>query len=311
VRHRRTAQLCATILASLVTAAAPAYASTAPLDDVRQIAHFDVTALQQPENITLEPGGAADVTFNRARQVARIGKDGSVTILATLPASTTGTAMVSGLVRAGDGTLYVNYNAGRQSGIWRIAPEGGAAEQIVALPEVKFLNGLALDRGQDALYVTDSTSGAVWKVSLGSRTASVWAQGAEFQPNAVKGSGFGANGIKVHDGVVWVSNTDKGTLLSIPIGRHGAAGSVRTSAQGLTAIDDFAFTGQGDTVLAAQNFISQASIVHSDGTHETVLTSSDGLSNPTSVAVRGNTAYVASAAYFTHLSPNLLSAKLR
>ena len=63
---------------------------TTPLGDVQQIAHFDVNALQQPENITLEPGGAADVTFNRARQVARIGKDSSVTILATLPASNSG-----------------------------------------------------------------------------------------------------------------------------------------------------------------------------------------------------------------------------
>jgi hypothetical protein len=121
---------------------APAYACTTPLGDVQQVAHFGVNCLQQPENITLEPGGAADVT-HRARQVARIGKDGSVTILATLPASTTGTAMVSGLVRASDGTLYVDYNVGSQSGIWRIAPEGGTTEQIVALPEVKFLNGLA------------------------------------------------------------------------------------------------------------------------------------------------------------------------
>jgi sugar lactone lactonase YvrE len=309
VRNRRTAQLCAIVLAIFATAVAPAYASTPPLSDVREVAHFDVNSLQQPENITLEPGGAADVTFNRARQVARIGTDGSVTILATLPASTTGTAMASGLVRAGDGTLYVNYNAGSQSGIWRIAPQGGTAEQIVALPEVKALNGLALDRGQDALYATDSTGGTVWKISLQSRTASVWAQGAELQP--IHSPGFGANGIKVHNNAVWVSNTDQGTLLSIPIGGLGAAGAVRTVAQGLTAIDDFAFTGQGDTVLAAQNFVSQASIVHPDGTHETVLTASDGLSNPTSVAVGGNTAYVASGAYFTHLNPNLLSAKLR
>jgi hypothetical protein len=42
-----------------------------------------------------------------------------------------------------------------------------------------------------------------------------------------------------------------------------------------------------------------------------VLTSTDGLSNPTSVAVRGSTAYVTSGAYFTHADPNLLLAKLR
>jgi hypothetical protein len=60
--------------------------------------------------------------------------------------------------------------------------------------------------------------------------------------------------------------------------------------------------------VAAQNFLSQASVVYQDGTHVTVLTSADGLSNPTSVAVRGSTVYIASAAYFTQVDPNLLVA---
>jgi sugar lactone lactonase YvrE len=312
LRYRHNALLTVIALAGFATAqvAVPAFASTSPLSDAREVAHFDVNALQQPENITLEHGGAADVTFNRARQVARIGTDGSVTILATLPAPATGTATASGIVRGKDGSLYVNYNAGSQSGIWRIAPGGGTPVQVVALPDVKVLNGLALDQGQDTLYATDSRSGTVWKVSLHSGTASLWAQGVELEPSTASSSGFGANGIKVHDGAVWVSNTDKGTLLRIPIGEHGAAGAVTTVAQGLTAIDDFAFTGDGDTVLAAQNFVSEVSLVHPDGTHQTVLTATDGLSNPTSIAVRGSTVYVASGAYFTHVDPNLLLAKL-
>jgi sugar lactone lactonase YvrE len=307
-RHGHNALLGVIALAGFAAAqvAVPAFAATAPLSDAREVAHFDVAALQQPENITLEPGGAADVTFNRARQVARIGTDGSVTILATLPAPATGTATASGIVRGDDGSLYVNYNAGSQSGVWRIPRGGGTPVQVVALPDVKVVNGLALDRGRNTLYVTDSTSGTVWKVSLRSGTASIWAQGTELERN----TGFGANGVKVHNDAVWVSNTDKGTLLRIPIGAHGAAGAVTTVAQGLTSIDDFAFTGAGNTVLAAQNFVSEVSLVHPDGTHETVLTATDGLSNPTSIAVRGSTVYVASGAYFTRVDPNLLLAKL-
>jgi sugar lactone lactonase YvrE len=308
--YRHNALLSVIALAAFATAqvAVPADASTVPLSDAREVAHFDVNALQQPENITLEPGGAADVTFNRGRQVARVGTDGSVSILATLPAPASGTAAVSGIVRGKDGSLYVNYNAGSQSGIWRIAPGGGTPVQVVAMPEVKVLNGLALDRGEGVLYATDSTRGTVWKVSLKSGTASLWAQGAELA--ASKSPGFGANGIKIHDAAVWVSNTDRGTLLRIPIDAHGTAGAVTTVAQGLTAIDDFAFTGDGDTVVVAQNYVSEVSLVHPDGTHQTVLTSTEGLSNPTSIAVRGSTVYVVSAAYFTHVDPNLLLAKL-
>ena len=61
---------------------------------------------------------------------------------------------------------------------------------------------------------------------------------------------FGANGVKVHNGAVWVSNSQQGLLLRIPIGRHGVAGPMQTKAN-VAGIDDFVFTGSGDTALAA------------------------------------------------------------
>jgi sugar lactone lactonase YvrE len=312
MRYRRIGWLSTIAVSGLGAAslaiATSAAAVTAPLSDARVVAHFDVTIQLQPENITLEPNGTADLTFNRSREVGRVGTNGSLTILATLPAPTTGTAMTTGIVRTTDGTLYVGYKAGTQSGIWRISPDGRTVAQFIAMPNVGWLNGIALDPSQDALYVTDSTNGEVWKVSLKTRTASVWAQGTALQP--LTSSGKGANGIKVHNGAVWVSNTSQDTLMRIPVEAHGAAGTLTTVAQGVTGIDDFAFTGQGDTVLAAQNSISQASIIYPDGTHQTVLTAADGLSNPTSVAVRGSTVYVTSGAYSTGVDPNLLLAKL-
>jgi sugar lactone lactonase YvrE len=225
-----------------------------------------------------------------------------------LPASSSGTAALSGIVRADDGSFYVNYNAGSFSGVWRMRP-GGAPEQVAALPGVK-LNGLALDERGDTLYATDSTTGTVWKVSPSKGTASVWADGEALKPlSGQPSSGFGVNGIKVHDGAVWVSNTDNGTLLRIPIGAHGDAGEVTTKAEGVSSIDDFDFVGPGDTVLAAQNFVNSVALVNPDGTHSTVLTAEDGVSNPTSIAVRGRTVYVASGAYFTRKDPNLLLAR--
>jgi hypothetical protein len=294
------------VLAGVTTA----MAASAVLSDPIIFAHFDIGALQQPENITLEPDGSAVVTFNKARQVARVSTKGVVTILATLPAPASGTALATGIVRAKEGTLYVNYNAGVLSSIWRIPPNGGTPSQFAALPDVAALNGLAIDESGSTLYVTDSTNGAVWKISLRPGMAgavTLWAQGAQLQRTG--STAFGANGIKVHNGAVWVSNTAQGTLISIPINEDGTAGAITTRATGLTAIDDFAFTGSGD-VVAAQNFVSEASIVHQDGTHVTVLTSSDGLSNPTSIAIRGSTVYIASAAYFTHVDPNLMVAHL-
>jgi hypothetical protein len=75
--------LGALVLAGALTAPAiPAFASSSPVTRARIVAHFDIGALQQPENITLEPDGDADVTFAYAHQVARVTPQGRVTILA-------------------------------------------------------------------------------------------------------------------------------------------------------------------------------------------------------------------------------------
>jgi hypothetical protein len=136
-----------------------AMAASVPLSDPTIIAHFDIGALQQPENTTLEPDGSAFVTFNKSRQVTRVNTKGVVTILATLPAPASGTAEASGM-----------------------------PSQFAALPDVAALNGLAIDESESDLdesgsdlYVTDSTNGAVWKISLSPGMAgavTLWAQGA-------------------------------------------------------------------------------------------------------------------------------------
>ena len=302
--------LGALVLAGAFTAsAAPAFASSFPVTGARVVAHFDFTAGQQPENITLEPNGDADVTFAFAHQVARVTPGGKITILATLPTATSGTTAASGIARTPDGTLYVNYLdlGGTQSGIWRI-DRNGSAEQVASLPGAGFLNGLALDPGTGALFDVDSFSGTVLKVWPRTGKAEVWASGQDLQPTAP--GGFGVNGLKVHDGSVWVTNSSQGTLLRIPILPDGSAGATVVAATGLASIDDFSFTGRGNTILAAQPGLNQVDLITPGGASRAVITAADGLSGPSSVAVSGRTVYVTSAAYATGVDPNLLMAHL-
>ena len=311
-RHYRKTilSLGALVLAGAFTAPAiPAFASSSPVTSARVVAHFDFTAGQQPENITLEPDGDADVTFAYAHQVARVTPQGKVTILATLPPAASGTAAVSGIVRTPDGALYVNYIdiGGTESGIWRVR-RNGSAEQVAALPGTGFLNGLALDPATGALFAVDSFGGTVWKVWPRSGKTEVWASGQDLQPTAP--AGFGVNGLKVHDGSVWVSNSSQGTLLRIPILPDGTAGPTVVAATGLASIDDFSFTGPGDTLLAAQPGLNQVDLITPGGASHAVLTAADGLSGPSSVAVSGRAVYVTSAAYATGVDPNLLMAHL-
>ncbi|MGW1160250.1 hypothetical protein ACWD5Q_10470 [Streptomyces sp. NPDC002513] len=311
----RTGLLTAAVAAALsVATAGQAIAATAPVSHVHIVSHLNMAEGQRPENVTLEPGGGADVTFAYSRQIARIDRDGAVHVLATLPAPPAGahtpalsSPFLGGIVRTHDGTLYFLYATGTSdlTGLWRLRP-GGTPERIAALPAESLPNGLALDGKGGQLYIADSVLGTVWRVPVTGGTPTRWASAPE-----LAAAGFlGANGIKIHNGAAWVSNLDKGTVLRIPITCDGDAGRVETRATGLVNIDDIAFTGAGDTLLAAINANNEVALVRPNGSHTIVLTAKDGLENPTSLAVHGSTAYVASGAYFTNQDPNLLAARI-
>lgn len=313
----RSALTAALLLAAAASATAPtaASAATPPLTRARIAQHFDLAGGQTPENIAMAPDGDAYVTFAAGRQLARISPTGAVRVLATLPEPADGGVhtpalgfpLTSGVVRAGDGTLYFLYATGTAdlTGVWRLRP-GGRPQRIAALPANGLPNGLARDPRTGTLYVTDSVLGTIWSVPAAGGTPTAWSTAPE-----LAAAGFlGANGLKLHDGAVWASNLDQGTVLRIPVLPDGRAGTPRTRATGLAGIDDFAFTGRGDQLLATLDSPSEVALVQPDGTHSIVLTSADGLQNPTSLALRGDTVHVLSAAYLTAHDPNLLLARL-
>ncbi|MEU5247787.1 hypothetical protein AB0G81_27470 [Streptomyces asoensis] len=288
-------------------------AAAAPLTNARIAAHFDLAQGRTPENIALAPDGSAYVTFAKARQIARVSPKGGVRILATLPEPADGGVstpalgfpLTVGIVRADDGTLYFLYATGTSdlTGVWRLRP-GGEPQRIAELPADALPNGLALDARTGTLYVADSVRGTVWSAPVRGGSPTAWSTAPELAP-----TGFlGANGLKVHEGAVWVTNFDKGTVLRIPVLRNGSAGHIQTRAVGMPGIDDIAFTGHGSRLLAALDGSNEVALVRPDGSHSTVLTSADGLQNPTSLAVRGRTVYVLSAGWLTGEDPNLILA---
>ncbi len=291
-------------------------AAPVPVVQSRIAVHFDLAKGQMPENIALSPCGTAYVTFAAARQVAAVTPAGTVRVLATMAAPADGGtntpvlkfALTTGIVRLDNGTLYFLYASGDagSTGLYRLRP-GGTPQRIAALPATGLPNGLAFDGRTRTFYITDSVLGTISTVPLRGGAATVWSSAPELAP-----TGFlGVNGIKVRHGAVWATNLDQGTLLRIPV-RYGRPAAVQVKASDLVGIDDIAFVGDGDEqVLAALNGPSTVVSIDAAGRATTVLSAADGLQNPTSVAVRGTTAYVLSAAYTTAKDPNLLLATLR
>ena len=133
-------------------------------------------------------------------------------------------------------------------------------------------------------------------------TAEVWAKGdlLERAPNA---SFPGPNGLQVFLDGCYVSNSDQGTILAIPIQPNGTAGPIRVHATlpGDLGCDDFAFDVLGNLYCTTDPFNTLLRIFP-DGSFETLLTAADGLDGPTATAFgrRGQdrfNLYIANAAF--------------
>lgn len=305
---------------AVVGSAASSAAATAQVSNPRILIHYDITAGDRPENITAVPGADFYVTLSQAAEVEKVTPEGGQSLVTALPKPADGGVntpvlhfqFLSGIVRMPDGTLYLGYATGTAglTGIWRVRP-GGVPQRVIALSAGSFPNGMALDPRTGYIYFADSTFGVVWRFSArgGPLSPEKWASGAALDPAGVYG--LGVNGLKVHDGAVWTANSDQSTLLRIPIEPDGTAGAPETKLSGL-AIDDFAFVGEGgDTdIIAALDPANQVALIRPDGSYSIVLEASDGLEGPTSVAVSGGKLYVDSAAFITHVGPNILVADI-
>ncbi|MEV6987078.1 hypothetical protein AB0M95_38280 [Sphaerisporangium sp. NPDC051017] len=293
----------------------PDHAAGTRLGDVRVLAHFDRAAGQVAESIALEPGGDVVIGMIPARQVVRVAQDGAVQVLATMPlppgGGTTpviGTPVVTGVARSDSGAVYFLYSSGQGglTGIWQLR-RSGEPRLVVPLPADTFPNALVIDGKRDRFLVTDSTGGRIWQAPLRGGEASVWSADPALAPRGF----FGANGMKIHDGAVWASNSDHGTIVRIPVTKDGGSGRAEVRATRLEGIDDFDFTGRGTEILAAINQTSKLVRIGADGAQETLLDAEDGMQGTTAVAVQGNRVYVTNGANLAGNDPTLMLAELQ
>lgn len=278
------------------TATAPA----APLfSDVTKHVVFDASAGENAENIAIDGDSLVVSLLGAARgdspagapSLVRVSSTGERTVLAT---GTVGDTFAGVTIGPND-TIYFNVisDDAARVGIWTIA-SGGGAVRLAGLPPGAFPNGLTYD-GDSALYAADSQLATVWKISLTDGTVTQWLEDDSLALVADAIVPIGANGMRFHNGSIWVSNISTGTLLEVPVDGE-MSGTPRVVSDALDGIDDFGFlSDDSSTVFAALNVPNKLMRVCADGTTSTVLDESDGLSSPTSVAVDGNTAYITNA----------------
>ncbi|MCJ1366806.1 hypothetical protein MMC16_005936 [Acarospora aff. strigata] len=162
-------------------------------------------------------------------------------------------------VNAGNFSIRMN-NSG--SGSWQVRKvdlmgERPKTDQVVAIPEVELFNGMTTWDKETILDV-DSVAGVVYKINI--RTGKYTVTMSDPDTTAEKG-GLGINGIKIHDGFVYYTSSDRRLFCRIPVDHNASpTGSAQVIASGFGQDDfDIDADGRAYIVTDGQNSVVRVS----------------------------------------------------
>lgn len=228
------------------------------------------------ENVAVADDGTVFISLHSHNRIDRFRPDtGELDEFCRLPAPATGLAFDA------TGMLWVTGGeVGRTPGyVWRVSPDG-SAEEWVQISDALFLNGCAVVPERQVLLVAESLTGRVLAVDQRNPAWSTWVEDARLRPEREQMPG--ANGIKLHQGWVWISVTDRDAILRAELLPDGRPGELETVAEELRA-DDFAFSELGAMYIATH--VAQSVLrLGADGTRTTIAGPVEGAVGSTACA---------------------------
>jgi|GEM_PF-1656568 len=244
----------------------------------------DVPALF--ESIVAAPEGHFFVTIGNKGIIRRVERDGSWKDLTQLPSGEYGVRRFEGvvgtLVLDPQGWLYATLVAmdPANRGVWRISSKDGTAALFAKLPADSQPNGITIDSAGD-FYVADSNLATIWKISGQTGEVINWHQDDLFS-RRIKDAAPGANGVKIWEDGLYVTNSFTGNVIRVQINTDGSAGAASIVAQGLPS-DDLAFDVNGAMYITTHIFNTIVR-VDPDGTKTVIATAAEEVVGPTDVA---------------------------
>ncbi len=250
-----TAAAFAGVCAISATAWAQAQAPAAPNPKIETFA--TLPSAEGTENICQAADGAMYVTLINAKQVLKVTSDGKVSEFAGTPDMTNllGVACGDGaIVTTAMGKSFRKQGATPAFDFSDVDPHivafDASGKQTADIAGVKgqAFNGI-ISAGNGKYYAADSNSGAVWIIDVANKTIEPVVQDDMLKP----GGDFpiGANGVKVHDGWLYVTTTGTGTIFRVKLGADGkGTGALEKFATG-ARFDDFDIASDGTIYLTS------------------------------------------------------------
>jgi uncharacterized membrane protein len=158
--------------------------------------------------------------------------------------------------------------------------DDGSTTPILTFPIGAMPNGMCFDENGN-LYIADSLLGHIWRVADNATALEVWLADETLFPQSMPGIP-GANGIRLWQNALYVTNSSTGEFIRIPINAAGGADTPMVVTHGVPG-DDFAFDTEGNAYVTTHPF-NVLIKVSSDGGKTTVGDASNGMVGPTNAA---------------------------
>ena len=199
------------------------------------------------ENVVAASDGGLFMTDYVGRALIRYGRDDGLRLIRALDVHPVGIA------RAETGLILTAHTGSLMEGPTEIGPnlilevtEEGEIIDRFEVPGAVFLNGIAHVRGSEFL-VADSVVGSVFLIDVADNSTRTWLHDPRLAPPDPPTPAPAANGVKISNGLAYISNSARGLLLTVPVDdpRPDRMQIVLEN----TIIDDFVFAADG-TIFA-------------------------------------------------------------
>lgn len=235
------------------------------------------------ENLSVDPGGKLLFTSYMDRVILQWQGSGVPKLLAKLEVHPVAVlARANDIIVSAHGKSFAEGPAFVSTNQLLVLDRNGSVTQRVAVPDAQFLNGM-VQLTPNIVLIADSMAAKIWRFDLASGKVSDWLADPLLGQDPNRPSQRpGANGLKLHDGVLYISNSARGALLRLRIANNLPTGALEMY-HNTGPIDDFLFLGDGSIVATTHG--AKLIRVGVDGKISDIM--SEGCDSCTSVATFG------------------------
>lgn len=241
--HRPLIQIAALALSALAMSACAVAPKPAPASP-QTLASYPHGAFL--ENLTVAPDQTVYATSYFAKQIVALSPANAAQDWAALPAHPVGIIQTpTGFLVTAHRIPFTKAPDFLSSNVILVLDRKGNVERTIAAPDARFLNGLVAV-APDMVLIADSVAGLIWALTPSSGALRPWLADPLLAADpAAKDFRPGANGLKLRDGALYVSNSSRGAIYRVALTPTFAPAGAPVTVAAPGPVDDFAFAPRG------------------------------------------------------------------